>query len=40
MNRELQHAKKWLEANTLALNIEKANYVIFHFQSKRSLNRL
>ena len=40
MTRELRHVKKWLEANELALNIEKTNYVIFHSQSKRSLNRL
>ena len=30
MSRELRHVKKWLEANKLALNIEKNNYVIFH----------
>ena len=35
MNRELRHVKKWLEANKLALNIEKTNYVIFHSPVKK-----
>ena len=35
MNRELRHVRKWLEANKLALNIEKTNYVIFHFPVKK-----
>ena len=35
MNRELQHVKKWLEANKLALNIEKTNHVIFHSPVKK-----
>ena len=30
MKRELRHVKKWLEANKLALNIEKTNFVVFH----------
>ena len=30
VNRELRKVKKWLEANWLALNIGKTNYVIFH----------
>ena len=30
VNRELRKVKKWLEANRLALNISKTNYVIFH----------
>ena len=30
MNRELKKVKKWLDANQLALNIEKTNFVIFH----------
>ena len=35
MNRELHHVKKWLEANKLALNIEKTNFVVFHFPAKK-----
>ena len=30
MNRELKKVKKWLDANQLALNIDKTNFVIFH----------
>ena len=30
MNRELRKVKKWLNANRLALNIDKTNFVIFH----------
>ena len=30
INRELNKIRKWLEANRLALNIDKTNYVIFH----------
>ena len=30
VNRELRKVRKWLEANRLALNIEKTNFVIFH----------
>ena len=30
MNRELRKVKKWLDANCLALNIDKTNLVIFH----------
>ena len=30
VNRELKKVRKWLEANRLALNIDKTNYVIFH----------
>ena len=35
VNRELRHVKKWLEANKLALNIEKANFVVFHSPAKK-----
>ena len=35
MNRELRHVKKWLEANKLALNIEKTNFVVFHSPGKK-----
>ena len=30
VNKELKHVKKWLDANKLALNIEKTNFIIFH----------
>ena len=30
MNRELRKVKKWLDANYLALNIDKTNFVTFH----------
>ena len=30
MNRELKKVKKWLDANRLALNIDKTNFVTFH----------
>ena len=30
MNCELKKVKKWLDANRLALNIDKTNFVIFH----------
>ena len=30
MNRELKKVKKWLDANRLALNIDKTNCVVFH----------
>ena len=30
LNKELPKARKWLEANRLALNIDKTNFVIFH----------
>ena len=34
VNKELRKVKKWLDANRLALNIIKTNYVIFHSPSK------
>ena len=30
VNRELKHVKKWLDANKLALNVDKTNFIIFH----------
>ena len=30
VNQELRKVCKWLEANSLALNIEKTNFVLFH----------
>ena len=30
VNKELRKVRKWLEANRLALNIDKTNFVIFH----------
>ena len=35
MNRELKKVKKWLDANQLALNIEKTNFVIFHSPQRK-----
>ena len=35
MNRELKKVKKWLDANQLALNIDKTNFVIFHSPWKK-----
>ena len=36
VNRELRKVRKWLEANRLALNIDKTNFVLFH-SSQRNL---
>ena len=30
MNRELEKIKNWLDANSLSMNIDKTNFVIFH----------
>ena len=30
VNKELRKVRKWLEANRLALNIDKTNFIIFH----------
>ena len=30
LNRELRKVRKWLEADRLALNIDKTNFVLFH----------
>ena len=30
VNKELKEVRKWLDANRLALNIEKTNFVLFH----------
>ena len=35
MNRELKKVKKWLDANQLALNIGKTNFVIFHSPQRK-----
>ena len=34
VNKELRKIKKWLDANRLAMNISKTNYVIFHSASR------
>ena len=34
MNGELRNVRKWLDANYLALNIDKTNFVIFHSPQK------
>ena len=36
MNRVLKYVKKWLDANKLALNIEKTNFVLFHSAVKKA----
>ena len=35
MNREFKKVKKWLDANQLALNIDKTSFVIFHSPQKK-----
>ena len=35
INRELRHAKKWLDANKLDSNVDKTNFVIFHSHAKK-----
>ena len=35
VNRELRKVRKWLEANRLALNIEKTNFVLFHSNKRK-----
>ena len=40
MNRELKKVKKWIDANQLALNIDKANFVIFHSLQKKSAEQI
>ena len=35
VNREFRKVRKWLEANRLALNVDKTNFVIFHSQQRR-----
>ena len=34
VNSERKHIKKWLDANKLALNVDKTNFVIFHSPQK------
>ena len=38
MNIELTKIRKWLDANHLALNIDKTNFVIFHSPQKKIVN--
>ena len=35
VNRKLKYVKKWLDANKLALNVDKTNFVIFHSHAKK-----
>ena len=35
VNRERRKVRKWLEANRLALNVDKTNFVIFHSQQRK-----
>ena len=34
MNRKLRKVRKWLDAKHQALNIDKTNFVIFHYPQK------
>ena len=36
VNKELRKVRKWLEANRLALNIDKTNFVIFSLSTKHT----
>ena len=40
MNRELRKVRKWLDANHLALNIDKSNIVIFHSLQKKIVDHV
>ena len=40
VNRELRKVRKWLEANRLAINIEKTNFVIFRSQQRIITDRI
>ena len=40
VNRELHKVSKRLEANRLALNIDKTNFVIFHSQQRKMTNQI
>ena len=40
VNRELRKVRKWLEANRLALNIDKTNFVIFHSQQSKITDQI
>ena len=40
VNRELRHVKKWLDANKLALNVDKTNFVIFRSHGKKLTERI
>ena len=40
MNRELKKVKKWLDANRMALNIGKTNFVIFTLLGSSYMSRL
>ena len=35
VNHELKYVKKWRDANKLALNVDKTNFVIFHSHAKK-----
>ena len=40
VNRELHNSREWLQANKLALNIEKTNFVIFHSPQRIITDRI
>ena len=35
INKHLKRVKKWIDANKLALNIDKTNFVLFHSNQKK-----
>ena len=35
INKHLKRVKKWLDANKLALNLDKTNFVLFHSYQKK-----
>ena len=39
-NTELKKVNRWLVLNKLALNVEKSNFVLFHFTSKTCSRKL
>ena len=40
VNRDLRKVRKWLDANRLALNVDKTNFVIFHSQQRKLTDRI
>ena len=40
VNKELKKVQKWLDANQLALNIEKTNFVLFHSPRNKPVSQI
>ena len=40
VNKELRKVRKWLDANRLALNIEKTNFVLFHSPRNKPVSQI